>query len=233
MYTRTTKAIFSKISRVLTDAEATRSNNESLEENQPDLGGNLEEKTKVFSVLYSVTEQGFKNTKKPSQDSGAELSESFLRILSREFSSFGFLCHLFQAENRKLDIRSQDVSPPLHAKLIFKFHMLTLSQPGAGFQRKFVSDQIRQIGILERGNLRFGCIKDELEHGDTQLPEETSQSRSQEFSVIDQVTDYIGDEVEQDDNNDDDDENDLLSYYSDLVYQTAQQYGLDLSLIHI
>ena len=224
MYTRTSRAIFSKISRVLTDAEATRSNNESLEENQPDLGGNLEEKTKVFSVLYSVTEQRFKDTKKPLQDSGSELSESFLRILSREFSSFGFLCHLFQAENRKLDIRSQDVSSPLHAKLIFRFHMLTLSQPGAGFQRKFVSDQIRQIGILERGNLRFGCIKDELEHGNPQ----TNQSRSQESSVIDHVTDYIKDEVEHDDNKDDDDENDLLSYYSDLVYQTAQQYGLDL-----
>ena len=178
----------------------------------------------MFSVLYSVTEQRFKDTKKPLQDSGSELSESFLRILSREFSSFGFLCHLFQAENRKLDIRSQDVSSPLHAKLIFRFHMLTLSQPGAGFQRKFVSDQIRQIGILERGNLRFGCIKDELEHGDPQ----TNQSRSQESSVIDHVTDYIEDEVEHDDNKDDDDENDLLSYYSDLVYQTAQQYGLDL-----
>ena len=99
-------------------------------------------------------------------------SNPITQLFRREFSSFGFLCHLYLDDNKFLDTLTMAEPKYSEKRQIFPFSVIaTRSQNkttgaagGSGanasltFDRKFVASELRRIGIVERGNLAAGCV---------------------------------------------------------------------------
>ncbi len=95
-------------------------------------------------------------------------SNPITQLFRREFSSFGFLCHLYLEDNKFLDTLTMAEPKYSEKRQIFPFSVIaTRSQNKTGgsganasltFDRKFVASELRRIGIVERGNLAAGCV---------------------------------------------------------------------------
>ena len=99
-------------------------------------------------------------------------SNPITQLFRREFSSFGFLCHLYLEDNKFLDTLTMAEPKYSEKRQIFPFSVIatrsqnktTATAGGSGanasltFDRKFVASELRRIGIVERGNLAAGCV---------------------------------------------------------------------------
>ena len=95
-------------------------------------------------------------------------SNPITQLFCREISSFGFLCHLYLEDNKFLDTLTMADPKYSEKRQIFPFTVIATrpqnnsSGNGANasltFDRKFVASELRQIGIVERGNLVAGCV---------------------------------------------------------------------------
>ena len=228
LYIRCTRAILTKMSRVLSEPEDSPSSahNRAMEDN-------MSERVKILSVLLKEQDNTHVDTVVLPR-----LPNHLYRLFSKEHSRFGFACHLFLEENRKLDTaRFVDPAPAPsweNAALLLKFHVVHPS-PSADvtFHRKFVSDQLRELGLIERVNLKAGCVSSSSPPVNAVKPAPPpipAKPWRVDQTALDAGTEGLDNpEFEErdltdnhEDNYDDDDE------YSNLVILTAHQYGLDL-----
>ena len=196
---------------------------------------NMSERVKILSILLEDP--------RPADHVAAmasPLPDHLYRLFTKDHSRFGFACHLFLDENRKLDTaRRVDPAPAQvweNAALPLKFHVVQPSPSSAdgAFHRKFVSEQLRALGIIERVNLQAGCVSSPAVVSKPAPPPVPAKPRQQQQQYMGngntseeeeegaQHPELVMDcQVEEEDNDDDD-------AYANLVILTAHQYGLDL-----
>ena len=192
---------------------------------------NMSERVKILSILLEDP--------RPTDHVAAmapPLPDHLYRLFTKDHSRFGFACHLFLDENRKLDTaRRVDPAPAQvweNAALPLHFHVVQPSpSPADGaFHRKFVSEQLRALGIIERVNLQAGCVSSPAvvsKPAPPPVPAKprqfmgNSNTKREEEEEGTQYPELVMDCHVEEDNDDDD-------AYANLVILTAHQYGLDL-----
>ena len=266
LYSRCTRAIQSKLCRVLADNDESRLADDDsgraislffLRLLSPARKNATAPEIDDFTVDDSIFGAKCKEedaVEAVEEEAGLQLSADLLRLLSRDQSSFGFVCHLFLEDNRTLDtllansnnssnINNSEISLLLPSTTepinplspSYRFHLLrlpSLQQPHAApsVDRRLLAETLRGIGIVERANLAAGCV---LHHEDVvaEISSTKHQLDEEEVNKEEEMEEGIDNTEEAANKEDDNDVADGVgdeAAYSNLVLLTAHQYGLDL-----